>query len=214
MEKILLLSCLILLSAGCAQSPPAALINQDVVIPKSNETEITEPSVEEKVDINNKEEINVNWLTNKLIKNFADKDYEIGLGDSLRLGPDYNRTTAVSFKKDYNVGLIMFDNNHEMYGNDFEFKDAIARYSTDKYYGEVILEEKYVHPEILLQYTKTGVMANHSSMKNVYFFTLPNKDMLKVEVTYNAEPDTLDEKQQAVIDNRLKEIHEILMQEI
>lgn len=178
-------------------------------------TGCTQPQTETTSDTNTNQNIqeaetaiNTDWLISKLTDNFAEHNFTLQETNSQEIG--YTETKVLGFT-DSGVSVIVFDKQHEVYGNAKEFEEAITRYSTDEYYGEIILQEKQLNPNVLLQYTKSEVMANHGAMKKEYFFTLPNNEMLKVKVTFPADPEIDDNSQRELIHNKVNEIDEILL---
>ena len=192
MKKILFFLLIMTIMTGCTQ-PQTETTNE------TNTNQNTQ--VAETV-------INTDWLIDKLTENFEEHNFTLQETNSQEIG--YPETKVLGFT-DSGVSVIVFDKNHEVYGNAKEFEEAITRYSTDEYYGEIMLQEKQLNPDVLLQYTKSEVMANHGAMKKEYFFTLSNNEVLKVKVTFPADPEIDDSSQRELIHNKVNEIDEILL---
>ena len=192
MKKILFFLLIMTIMTGCTQ-PQTETTNE------TNTNQNTQ--VAETV-------INTDWLIDKLTENFEEHNFTLQETNSQEIG--YPETKVLGFT-DSGVSVIVFDKNHEVYGNAKEFEEAITRYSTDEYYGEIMLQEKQLNPDVLLQYTKSEVMANHGTMKKEYFFTLSNNEVLKVKVTFPADPEIDDSSQRELIHNKVNEIDEILL---
>lgn len=178
-------------------------------------TGCTQPQTETTSDTNTNQNIqeaetaiNTDWLIDKLTENFEEHNFTLQETNSQEIG--YPETKVLGFT-DSGVSVIVFDKNHEAYGNVKEFEETISRYSTDEYYGEIMLQEKQLNPDVLVQYTKSEVMANHGAMKKEYFFTLSNNEVLKVKVTFPADPEIDDSSQRELIHNKVNEIDEILL---
>jgi hypothetical protein len=153
--------------------------------------------------------VDTDWVIGKLTRELRNHGFFIQEIDSQEIG--YPPTKAAGFV-DSDVSILIYDNNHEVYGNTKEFNEAISRYSTDLYYGEIILSEKTVYPNFLLQYTNKNVMVNSGAMKREYFFTLPGKKMVKVKVSFPVDPE-MDAKSKERIDTKVAKINEILLSE-
>ena len=93
----------------------------------------------------NKPEVGVNakWLINELTKKFAENNFTVNEINSQEIG---RPATKVLGFYDSGVSVLFYEK---------EFDEAISRYSTDAYYGEIMLQEKQVHPDVLLKYTKS-----------------------------------------------------------
>ncbi len=190
MKKILFLILVISTITGCTQTQIVNDTNTAQDIQKSQST------------------VNTDWLIDELTQKFAEHNRTLQETNSIEIG--YGETNVLGFT-DSGVNVIVYDNNHEVLGNAKEFNESISRYSSDAYYGEVILQEKQVHPDVLLQYTKSSVMANHGRMKKEYFFTFPNNKILKVRVSFPADPEIDDSTQKELINNKINEIHDIIL---
>lgn len=148
------------------------------------------------------------WLIEKLTENFKKHNYSISEHNFLEL--KYGEVKALGFE-DSKITIIIFDKNHEILGNDEEFKDEINGLESKEFYGEVMLETKQINPDILLKYTKTPIMANHGAMQNVYFYNLPDGNILKVKVRFPADPEIYEESEKKIIKDMTNEIHNILL---
>jgi hypothetical protein len=195
MKKILLLLPIMIIMTGCAFSQTQT----------ANDTNINQ-NIQEIETV-----VNTSWLINELTRNFAEHDFILQEIDFQEI--DKPETKILGFS-DSNVSVILYDKNHEIYGNQKEFDNAISRYGTDEYYGEILLQEKQIHSDVLLKYTKTAVMANHGAMQKEYFFTLPNNEMLKVKIRFPSDPEIDDSTQKELIWNRVNEIHKILLTDL
>ncbi len=183
------------LMTGCTQ-PQSEIVSETSTTPSTQVAETT---------------INTDWLIGKLTENFAEHNFTLQETNSQEIG--YPETKVLGFN-DSGVSVIAFDRNHVVYGNEKEFEEAISRYSTDDYYGEVMLQERQLNSDVLLQHTKSEVMANHGAMKKEYFFTLPNEEILKVKVTFPADPEIDDSSQKELIHNKANEIDKILLSDL
>ena len=191
MKKILFLLLVMTIMTGCSQLPIETVSDTNT----SQDTQEAETV------------INTDWLIRKLTENFAEHNFTLQEMNSQEIG--YSETKVLGFI-DSGVSVIVFDKNHEVYGNAKNFEEAITRYSTDEYYGQIMLQEKQLNSDELLQYTKSEVMANHGAMKKEYFFTLPNNEILQIKVTFSADPEIDDNAQKEFIYNKVTEIDEIL----
>ncbi len=192
MKKALFLLLALSITAGCAQIEP------------NNEAKPGEIANEAEAAVT------MDWLVAELTQNFAERGFTLAEMDSVEIGQAEDNAKVLGFS-DSGVSVKVYDRNHEAYGTQEEFEDAISRYSTGETYGEDMLQEKEVHPSVSLQYTKSAVMANHGAMKREYFFTLANGEMLKVKVAFPADTEMEDEAQKELIRNKVEEVSKILV---
>lgn len=173
----------------------------------------TDERVQEVAQIDSKiESMDTDKETNSIVRQLSEKFAENGLLVENRMMPIIGGgDTEVMGFSDSLVEVSMFDNNHPVLGNNTELEDSISIYSSDEFYGEIVLEEKAFDSEVLLQYTSFPVMASHGSMKNEYFYNLNDDYIVKVVVTFPHESEVSSLEDLDVIEDKVDNINNILL---